>query len=72
MGNGPQDSITRNLSRRSGFSLSRMFNTFESMAAASASPRTTASMEFRWDPEEKMRPKYPSSSPTSASLFSRL
>jgi hypothetical protein len=49
-----------------------MFKTFESMAAASASPRTTDSMEFRCDPERNTRPKKLSSASISASLYRRL
>jgi len=44
----------------------------ESIAAASASPLTTASMEFRWDPEQNTLSKKLSSAPDSASLFRRL
>jgi hypothetical protein len=72
IGNGPQDSITRNFWRSPGTSPSRRLKTFESMAAASASPRTTASMEFRCEPEQNTRPKIPSSAPIAASLFRRL
>lgn len=72
MGNGPQESITRKFLRRAGACWNRILRTLESIAAASASPLTTASMEFRWDPEQNTLSKKLSSAPDSASLFRRL
>ena len=55
-----------------GASRKCILKTLESIAAASALPLRTASIEFRWDPEQSMLSKKLSSAPDSASLFKRL